>query len=143
MASRLAGRFPLTPVTGLLLVGDALALVAFVVVGALEHNIDPVSYTTRIAANAAPFVFGWLLVALVGGLYTPAATDSVRETLRRGIPAWFVAVVIAQTLRSTDFLPGNAPLSFVLVSLLFGGLFLLGWRVLATVALGYYETGSE
>lgn len=132
-------RVPLTPWTAVLVVGDVLALVAFVTVGALEHNIDPTAFVGRMVGTVTPFVLGWLAVALVGGLYRREATASLRNAVLWTLPAWVVAVLVAQALRSTSYFPGNAPPSFVLVSLFFGGLFIHGWRVLATLLGGQFE----
>lgn len=136
MNSVLGERVTIAPWTVALAIGDALALVVFILIGAVEHNIDPATYPGRIAGNVVPFLVSWYVVALVGGLYTYEAVESVRRALLWSVPAWVVAVFIAQAIRSTEYFPGSAPVAFILVSLLFGGLFLLGWRLLATVVLG-------
>ena len=138
MSSFLQGRVTVASWTAGLAIGDGLVLAAFVLVGGIfGHDWGLMTYLGRLAGSATPFLLGWYLAALIGGLYTPEATASVRNALLWSVPAWLVAVFVAQALRSTEFFPGNAPLSFILVSLLFGGLFVLGWRVLATVALGF------
>lgn len=136
MSSFLNERVTVGPWTAALAVGDGLALVTFIVVGAVEHNMDPSTYPGRIAGNVLPFLVGWYLVALLGGLYTNEPLESVTNMLLWSVPAWLVAVFVAQALRSTEYFPGDAPVAFILVSILFGGLFLLGWRVLATVTFG-------
>jgi hypothetical protein len=122
------GRIELSARTATVAVGDLLAIALFVGVGEVTHGINPVLNPGRFAGTLTPFYVGWLLVAGVGGLYTAAATGTVRAAVGRAIVGWVVAVGIAQGLRSTALFPGNAAITFALVSVLVGGTLLVLWR---------------
>jgi hypothetical protein len=47
------------------------------------------------------------------------------------VPAWVVTVAIAMPLRATPQLSGGVAPTFIVVTLLVGGLIVVGWRVLA------------
>jgi hypothetical protein len=122
------GRIELSARTAMVAVGDLLAIALFVGVGELTHGINPVLNPARFAGTLMPFYLGWLLVAGIGGLYTAAATGTVRAAVSRAIVGWVLAVGIAQGLRSTEMFPGNAAVTFALVSVLVGGTLLMLWR---------------
>ncbi|MDQ2071455.1 DUF3054 domain-containing protein [Haloarcula sp. H-GB4] len=122
------GRIELSARTALVAVGDLLAIALFVGVGELTHGTNPILSPGRFVGALTPFYIGWLLVAGLGGLYTAAATATIRVALGRTIVGWVLAVGIAQGLRSTAMFPGNAALTFALVSVIIGGTLLLLWR---------------
>ncbi|EMA01123.1 Protein of unknown function [Haloarcula vallismortis] len=122
------GRIELSTRTALLAVGDLLAIAVFVGVGEMTHGINPILNPSRFAGTLTPFYIGWLFVAGLGGLYTAAATATLRTALVRTIVGWVLAVGIAQGLRSTAMFPGNAALTFALVSVFVGGTLLMLWR---------------
>ncbi|AUG46707.1 hypothetical protein BVU17_03910 [Haloarcula taiwanensis] len=128
------GRIELSTRTALLAVGDLLAIAVFVGVGEVTHGINPILNPGRFAGTLTPFYIGWLIVAGFGGLYTAAATATVRTALGRTIVGWTLAVGIAQGLRSTALFPGNAALTFALVSVLVGGVLLVLWRGAIAIA---------
>jgi hypothetical protein len=74
-------------------------------------------------------------VALLGGLYAADVTASLRHGLGWTAAASLVALPLAHGLRSTALFGGGTQLSFVLVSGVFGGAFLFGWRALAVYIL--------
>ena len=118
--------------TALLVTGDILAVLAFFIVGNIEHGFDPTN-VDRILRSAAPFLFGWLVVAIPAGLYGPSAIPAPTRLPLFIIPAWIPATLIGSALRSTSYFPGYAPQSFIMATLGFGALFLLLWRVSVSV----------
>jgi len=128
-------RLRVDPTLGIavLAVGDLLALLAFVVLGATHHGGNALLLPGRVVGSVLPFWLGWLFAAFVGGLYTVDALSSLLRALGWAAPAWIVAVAIGQAFRSTALFPGNASLVFALVTLAFGGLLLLGWRGIAAL----------
>ncbi len=80
------GRIELSARTALVAVGDLLAIALFVGIGELTHGINPILSPARFAGTLTPFYVGWLLVAGLGGLYTAAATGTVRAAL--GALSW-------------------------------------------------------
>jgi len=123
------------PSMAVLALGDLLAVLVFVVVGEITHNIDPVAQFGRVLGTLTPFLIGFAAVALLGGLYTRDAIRSPKRAVSLVVPAWIGAVLIAQVLRATAFFPGNAAVTFAIVSMAVGGLLLLAWRAVAAVVL--------
>ena len=118
-----------------LALGDLLAVLTFVVVGEITHGIDPLAQPGRVVGTLAPFLIGLAIVTIGGGLYTRDAIRSPGRAVSLIVPAWIGAVVVAQVLRSTSVFPGDAAVTFAIVSVLVGGLLLLVWRVIASVIL--------
>lgn len=117
-----------------LLVGDVLALGAFVFIGQqFGHSMRPLANPLGYLEALAPFVLAWVAVAVIGGLYTADARSSLRRGLGWALPAWLVALPVAHGLRI--LVSGSTAVAFVVISAVVGGAFLLGWRALATVAL--------
>jgi len=116
--------------------GDALAVVAFVLLGSLDHGfgIDP----ARVLMTTTPFVLGWLVAAVPLGLYGGRATDLTRAGVLT-VVAWTVAVGIGGFLRSTSYFPGASPLTFLLVTFVFCGIIITGWRLTAAFVAGRNE----
>ena len=102
---------------------DAFFVLAFVVIGRANHHAG--ESLAGIASTAWPFLAG----LAIGELAT-RAWRSPLTLIPTGIGVWLAAVAGGQVLRvisgqGTEF-------SFVAVSAAFLGLFLLGWRVVAT-----------
>lgn len=132
VTSSLRTRIEPSSITALLAAGDLIAIAAFIVAGEISHGYDPVSDAGRIAGTLVPFLVGWILVSLAGSLYTRDAIADLRRAVFWTLPAWAVAVVIAQVLRSTPAFHGDAALAFALVSFGVGGVLLVFWRAIAT-----------
>lgn len=133
VTSSLRGRVEPSPITVALALGDLTAIGVFVVAGEMSHGYDPVTDAGRVAGTLTPFLVGWVLVSVAGGLYTRDAISSVRRAASMTVPAWAVAVVVAQSLRATPIFPGDVAVAFALVSFAVGGSLLLVWRLLATL----------
>lgn len=121
---RLQARSAVGGATPLLLIGDILALVAFLVVGLANHDRTDnlIADVTRIGA---PFLLGWLAVALLIGAYR--TTGGPRAFLLRSVLTWALGIGLALVLRNTVF-GGTFSLVFAIISYVFNGIFLLGWR---------------
>ncbi|WP_424003752.1 DUF3054 domain-containing protein [Haloarcula salina] len=129
------GRVELSGRTALLAVGDLLAIGVFVAVGEFTHGINPFLNPGRFAGTLTPFLVGWALVAAIGGLYTSDGIGTFRAAVAKTFVGWILAVGIAQALRATELFPGNAALTFALVSVLVGGTLLVCWRSVAATLL--------
>ena len=102
---------------------DLCCVLAFVVIGRASHS-DGESLA-GVASTAWPFLAGLAAGELVvRGWREPLAL------VPTGVGAWLGTVVIGQALRVAGG-QGTAA-AFVVVSLLFLGLFLLGWRAIAS-----------
>ncbi len=114
-----------------LLVGtvDVCLLVALVLVGQLDHGINPLADPLAAVETMIPFVVGWLIVGTLAGAYRPTAF----ETLTRGAVVtavgWLGGANIGFILRSSPLFEGGALWPFNLVMTALGLLVLVGWRV--------------
>ena len=134
--SRVAGRVERSATTAWLALGDAAVIVAFLSLGAMRHNVNPIAQPLRIADTVAPFLLGWIVAAPLVGAYAPRARRSVRAGVGFAVVAWLAADLIGSALRATPYFHGNAPLSFVAVTFGVGAVFLAVWRAVATRLLG-------
>lgn len=107
------------------LVVDCLAIVGLVLVGRLSHGdsvlTDPLSATIAVI----PFVGGWLLVALLTGLYATAASSNDGRQLALVLVCWLAAANVGFLLRGSPVLPGGVPWEFTVVFTGIGSLVLL------------------
>lgn len=118
-----------------LAVGDVLALAAFVAAGRQQHLGTPIGDPVGFLDTLAPFLIGWIVAAIIGGLYTSDALLTPRRAISWTLPAWVFAVVIGIGLRATPLFTGGAAPTFVIVTFLVGGTLLVGWRALAATVL--------
>lgn len=129
----------------ILLTGDLIAVVAFVMVGQRDHELvneaNPVLGVLLTAVEfAAPWVVaGWLLGAFrmgdhVGAGLAPAQGDHKGRPyvsfLARSLNTWLVAAPIGILIRSYALGRAVIPTVFLVATLGFGGTFVLGWRAL-------------
>lgn len=110
------------PALGVL--ADACCVLAFVVIGRANHHVGEA--LAGVVSTAWPFLAG----VAVGEVVTRAWRQPT-ALIPAGVGVWLSTVVIGQGLRviagqGTEF-------AFILVSLAFLGLFLLGWRVVARI----------
>ncbi|MEF8851178.1 MAG: DUF3054 domain-containing protein [Haloarculaceae archaeon] len=133
VATSVRHRFDPAPLTAVGAAGDLVCIGLFVGLGAtMGHDIgDPV----RVAITFGTFAVGWTLASFVTGVHAADARRSARSAVGRTVPAWVAAAAVAQLLRATGPVPGNAALSFYLVSVGVGLALLVPWRLaLAAVA---------
>jgi hypothetical protein len=131
-ATAVGRRIDTSPTTLAVAVGDAAAIGLFVVAGEYSHGFDPTVYPLRALDTFAPFFIGWLVVSLLGGLYTADAWRSPKRVVAWTVPAWIGAAAIAQLLRATPLFHGGAALTFFLVSAAVGATLLVGWRTVVS-----------
>jgi ethanolamine transporter EutH len=129
VVERLRQRVDPTPGMALVAVVDLALVGAFVVAGEISHNIDPVANPLYVLDTYTPFLLGWLLAALLGGLYSSDALATPRRALVWTGLAWIGAAIVAQALRATALFHGDAALTFFLVSVGVGLALLVPWRV--------------
>jgi hypothetical protein len=109
--------------------GDWLAILLFLVVGELQHGVNPLATPVHFAGVVLPFYVGWVVAAPALGAYANAVRLSRRALLGGTAAAWFVADLLGQGLRGTALFPGDADTAFFAVALLVGGIALLTWRI--------------
>jgi hypothetical protein len=125
---------------GKLFVGDLLLIVAVMSVGMLQHNEIPWQVPERTALVIGPFLVSWLVVAYVMGAYTGDARRSVIDATENASGTWFVTALVGAGLRSTPYLPGESPLTFVAVIVAAGAVALSVWRGGITQIVGPSES---
>jgi hypothetical protein len=133
VTSSIRRRVDPVPATAGLAVGDLLAVTVFVVTGEIIHGVDPLIQFGRVLGTLLPFLIGLVIVGIGGGLYTRDAIRSPKRAVSLTLPAWVGAVLIAQLLRATAVFPGDAALTFAIVSVGVGGVLLVVWRAAAAV----------
>lgn len=107
-----------------LAIGDLFVIVVFVGVGTYFHgNTDPL----HALYVALPFLFGWFVVAPLGGAYS--RFPSLRNESFATFGIWSVAALIGLAVRSTDLFVGGAAPSFGFVMMAAGGFAFVVWRL--------------
>lgn len=114
----------------LLLVGDLVVLLVFVLIGQADHQtLNRSNPLVGALPNFLPLVGAWLLLALLLRAY-PRTVISLKGFLGRSVLAWLLAAPLGLFLRMLLLQRGGIPLPFLLVTLSIGGLMLLSWRTL-------------
>ncbi|MFT4946793.1 MAG: hypothetical protein ACI8TL_001030 [Natronomonas sp.] len=153
----LGARLPTTPSMAAVLAGDLLVLLAFVATGQVSHGYVFWEAPARTVLITVPVAVGWLALAIPAGLFVPErlrldtpSSTLIPAPLARFVPSklalpkqlrnvsrlvltivvvWVGAALIGGAIRSTNLIPGSAPVSFLLANVVFGALFLVPWRV--------------
>lgn len=118
--------------TALLLAGDLLAILVFVLAGEFRHHPTDLALS-RTPGTLLPFLVGWAVLAPVAGAYAAGIGRQPRAGAITVAAAWIGAALLGHALRATDYLHGGFDLTFVLVSLATAGPLLVAWRL----AVGY------
>ena len=106
---------------------DAFVVVAFVAIGRRNHDENP--GIAGLVDTAAPFVLGLALA------WTVARAWKEPWSWKTGLIVWIGTVAAGMVLRKFVFDEGTA-LSFVVVTTVFLGTFLNGWRAIARSLAG-------
>jgi hypothetical protein len=116
----------------ILLIGDLIALTAFVLVGQADHNtINAANPLLGALPNVAALALPWLILAWLLRAYPKGATPPALPGFwGRSALAWLIAVPVGLVIRMVWLGRGGIPIPFLLVTLAAGGLFLLGWRLI-------------
>lgn len=122
-------RLQRVPLPSLVLVGDLAVLGGLLWYGFIDHGVDPFASPEHAILVAVPFLFGWLFVAPLAGLYNEWVIRSGFATVLLLVPVWLFVTLVGSMFRAMPALPGMAPPIFVLVMLGFGLLAMLTWRL--------------
>lgn len=116
--------------SGLLVAGDAAALIAFAVLGRRSHD-EATGWDAVVAVGetALPFVLGWIVAASLLGAFSAERIASPRAIVRSSAIAWLGAFPLAVLGRAL-LLGRFSPWTFYVVAFSVALLMLLGWRVL-------------
>jgi hypothetical protein len=119
----------------LLATGDAIALLAFLLLGEIQHDLIgspelvPDLLKQFVAIGAAWFTLAWALGAL--GMGQP---PNWRAFLGRSTLAWLFAAPAGIVLRAVALGQAAIVMPFVFAAIGFGGLILLAWRAIYALA---------
>jgi hypothetical protein len=112
------------------LIGDVLALSAFVFIGQLDHGlVDAANPLWGVLEQVLIFGAPWLAAGLWLGAFRFDAGNA-RTFLARSLNTWLVAALLGLLLRSYVLGRAVVPTAFISATLFFGGVFVLGWRAL-------------
>lgn len=111
-----------------LAVGDLVAIGLFVALGELRHA----GTVTAGVQNVLAFGGSWIAVAVLAGLYRPGSTRSRWRIATVVAGSWIVAATIGHFLRLIVRPGAGLSLAFFIVSVLTGGVLLIGWRSIAS-----------
>lgn len=128
-------RLPATSTTAVVLAGDLLAVIALLLVGLYHHSIPPLAFPEHTVKTIVPFATAWLVCAPAVGLYLRETLTSYRRTVGLVVVGWTGSALLGSLIRATEFFPGNAPVTFVLVQVAFGLALLGPWRLAVTTGL--------
>jgi hypothetical protein len=115
--------------TGVLIAGDAVALLLFAVIGLLSH--DRGIGIHGLVRDAVPVLGGWFVAAALLGTYRRRSWRVFLETWAGGITGG--TIVRGIVLHRHVF--GGRYLTFIVVTLVVSLLLLLTWRALAAILL--------
>ena len=113
-------------------VGDVVVLLAFLLVGTLQHATveqllaDPTIYLFA----AGPFIFGWLLCAPLVGAYSPGGGSAPNSSIPLAIRSWIPATIVGLAIRVVAIPGRGADVIFVIIILVGGAVVLSVWRYL-------------
>ena len=113
-------------------VGDIAVLLAFLLVGTLQHwTLDQLlADPTVFVLSAGPFVFGWLLCAPLIGAYSPGGGSAPNSSIPLAIRSWIPAAIVGLGIRVVALPHRGAGAVFVVIMIVGGAVVLSAWRAL-------------
>lgn len=108
--------------------GDLLLIVVFVLIGEISHGAMPWTVPQIVLETTLTFLIGWVIVAPIGSAYRAETRVSVTASVWSAIASWVGASAVANVIRATPLVHGNASLTFFLVTIAFGGVLFAAWR---------------
>ena len=111
----------------ILIAGDCLALFLFIFSGQRSHATAEMP-GMRTVVQALTLALPWIVLALWQG--GTNVEGSLSSFLKKSFEIWLAAGPLGVLLRAVVLKHDVIATNFMLVALVFGGLFLLGWRTL-------------
>jgi hypothetical protein len=128
----------------ILLAGDLIAVVAFVAVGQEDHGlVNEANPVLGVLLTAGEFGVPWLIAGLLLGAFRTGDRKGrpYASLLTRSLNTWLVAAPIGILIRSYALGRAVIPTVFLVATLGFGGVFVLGWR--AVFALVWWWSNQK
>ncbi len=118
-----------------LLFGDALALLLFLVIGEIQHDLlGAPDLVLKVILQFGAFGAAWWAMAWALGALTIQTPFVTWPFLGRSLLAWLFAAPAGVVLRAILLNQAAIVMPFVIAATGFGGLILLGWRVVYALA---------
>jgi hypothetical protein len=115
----------------LLIIGDLLTLMLFVLVGQTDHGtVNEGNPILGVLQASWEFALFWLVVGLALDAFPKFMNWTARILLSRALLTWLIAAPLGLLLRSLVLGRLNIPTLFLAATLGFGLIFLWGWRLL-------------
>lgn len=116
----------------ILVAGDCVIFALFVAIGRANHKES--QSLIDLVNTAAPFVLAWFAISPWFGAFGRRGGDMTTRTrtlIRRASIAWAIACPAGLLLRALVWHQG-VPVSFDVITLVFNGVLLVGWRGVAS-----------
>ena len=113
----------------LLAAADVALIAGLLAFGQRQHGIDPIAEPLASLETIVPFAVGWVVAALLAGVYARDVAVTPARAARATAIAWIAAANVGLILRSSPAFEGGTPWPFNLVVTATGLLVLLTWRV--------------
>ena len=124
--------------------GDVASFLAFAMIGLASHRgLASIINIPDVAITAAPFAFGWFILAPFTGVFNPTITSRPRSMLTRTALTWVAACLIGLAGRALINQSGVPPLTFALITFTTILLILSAWRGGFAWFTGRHTTISE
>ncbi|MDF9747119.1 DUF3054 domain-containing protein [Natrinema salsiterrestre] len=107
---------------------DVVLVAGMVLYGYIDHGGDPIADPVGSLGTIAPFVVGWLAVALLAGVYTlesPLSGHGLRVTA----VTWIAAANVGLMIRGSPLFDGGTTWPFPVVITASVLVVLMGWRL--------------
>lgn len=107
---------------------DVVLVAGMVLYGYVDHGGDPIADPLASLEAIAPFVIGWLAIALLAGVYTldrPLSGHGLRLTA----VAWIAAANVGLMIRGSPVFDGGTMWPFPVVITVSVLVVLVGWRL--------------
>lgn len=111
------------------LAGDVVMLLAFVIIGQADHDlVDAANPVWGVLKPSLMFGLPWIVV----GIWLKAFQygKGARDFFSRSFNAWLVTALLGILVRSLVLGRAVIPTNFLTATIFFGGLFIVGWRML-------------
>jgi Protein of unknown function (DUF3054) len=118
----------------ILLAGDVLVLLAFVLAGQAEHELTNADNPLLgIVLTTGEFTIAWIAASVWFDAFEQDHPPSLRAFMGRSLNAWLVAAPLGTLVRALVLGRADIPVAFLIVVFLVGGAMLLGWRLVFMV----------
>ena len=115
----------------ILLTGDVLMLLAFVLAGQREHELTNANNPVLgILLTTGEFTVAWIAAGVWFDAFRRDHPPGMRAFMGRSLNAWLVGAPLGTLVRAIALGRADIPVAFLIVVFLVGGAMLLGWRLL-------------